>query len=262
MAKETAQGPKGLTEHVAVLAEHYQKTFELADGLRKDRNRYFVFLVLFLAGSSLVFILGKTVVLQVLVIWIGHSIGLPDGTPTTLPGIITLQDLLELMLKENFDIYVLLALTVVFYLMMNLYHHTVTVRRLYAYLEAMEKEIGANLTQDREIVSFTREGKFYKAHNSPWLKSIGLSYSIVLTFLLVGFFSLVAQDMQFIVDPANLGVTGLRLAELGIGIAIFIYLIGYWLLSLGAPSGAKLKERVSRLHSYRVSGFRGSKDEG
>ena len=144
-----SESAKTKDEHLQVVAEHYQKTFELADGLRRDRNKFFIFLVAVLAGAALLFGFGKTMVLKLLAVWISKNIGLLEVNANSIPGM-SQKDVTDWISNANFDLLLTLMLAVVFYLMMNLYHHTETVSRLYIYLGKLEIEIRLKLESNSQ----------------------------------------------------------------------------------------------------------------
>lgn len=136
-----------------LVAEHYQHTYELTFEFWKQRNRLFVFLLLTI-GLSTIFTLedfdDQNAILKLIV----DIVGAESGSQIT-----ELSDSFAMAFLQT------ILLIIVFFLMFNLYHRSVTVLRNYQYLGQVEDElreilkIGAILNED--AVVYTREGKFY-----------------------------------------------------------------------------------------------------
>lgn len=198
-----------VVEHII---EHYQKTFEMNYGLWKERNNYFLVLVGFLAGATLLFSLGKNNANALIVTWIGNLVGLKENQPNPLAN------------GTNFELLQLLVLAGVFYLILSLYRHTQDVVRLYAYLEEMEKEIRKRLELGN-TQAFTRESSFYQSHR-PWLMGkIGAVYTLILALLLGAFLSLrISGDWtQGLATPIDFW----KIADLILAIASTVFFVGY-----------------------------------
>jgi len=244
----SSESTKSKDENLQVLAEHYQKTFELADGLRRDRNKFFIFLVAMLAGVTAFLGLGKERALRMLAAWMSASISFDKLDPNTYADL-SPDALAQWFSGTNFSLLLTMTLAIVFYFMMNLYHHTATVNRLYAYLGKLETEIGASLPRTSNAIAFTREGNFYDAHNTRWLKSIGLAYSIVLTILLGSFFILVWLDLHYVYYYYDLALTAIRVGDVIISLATGAYLIAYWLVSFRSLNRARIKQLLENFKS-------------
>ena len=117
MAANQPLEKKDPIEHII---EHYQKTYEITHELWRERNSTFLVLVAFLAGATMLFSLGQPQANSLLVVWIAKTVGMTDQTQIT-----ALQN------SANFDLLEVLVLAVVFYLIVNLYHRTQNVLRLY-----------------------------------------------------------------------------------------------------------------------------------
>ena len=76
---------------------------------------------------------------------------------------------------------------VVLYLMVQLYHRTITITRNYDYLASMEQEIRKGLGLQEPMISFTREGLFYWRNSPRFAKQIGIAYIVMLGLLLSAF---------------------------------------------------------------------------
>ncbi|MBI3913036.1 MAG: hypothetical protein HY327_02390 [Chloroflexi bacterium] len=200
----TTRGPAKL------IAEHYQRTYELTSELRKDRNRIFLILVGFLALATLLFSLGQTSANSLLVRLVAKLLDLTD-----------VKEIDALKTNINFDLLQTMVLAVVFYLTVNLYHHTTTVLRHYAYLGKLETEIRDALGLDAKSISFTREGAFYSQDPSFWLRLVGKVYVLILFVLLGGFLVLhLTQDVQA-------GFSLFTVADVAIALAIAGYFFAF-----------------------------------
>jgi hypothetical protein len=75
----------------------------------------------------------------------------------------------------------------VLYLTLILYHRTTFILRSYAYLPEIENELRAATGLSDEMVSFSREGWFYRTHRPTFGKLIGATYVLMLGLLLAAF---------------------------------------------------------------------------
>jgi hypothetical protein len=132
-----------------LLAEHYQKTYELTFELWKQCNQTFLILIGVIGGATLLtFSPGKTEPL--LVLWLAKALGVTDE-----------HKIQQLAIGFPFGLLQSLLLIVIFYLMVNLYHRSLYVLRNYRYLAQLEHEIRADLALPPDSIAFTREGGFY-----------------------------------------------------------------------------------------------------
>ncbi|MEW5939430.1 MAG: hypothetical protein AB1750_07205 [Chloroflexota bacterium] len=164
--------------NVSVLADHYQKTFEVAYENWRERNRLFVFLVL-TAVAGLLIIQRGDIVNDLLVRYVQNYFalqapadqGLIDEISKTVPFSVLLSGILVTM----------------FYFMQRLHATNLAVMRTYKYLALLEKEIKPHLGLPGESSSFTREGKFYWDNRASMQTMSKWSYVVVLFFLLIPF---------------------------------------------------------------------------
>ena len=194
MAK-TTEKPATQPSHpvnVEVLANHYQKTFEVAYDYWKERNKLFVILVL-TAGMGLLLLLHVPTADSLLVAAIAKFLDITDQAVKT--------DLLE---KFPFNILLSGFLVVMFYLMQRLYSTNLSVMRNYLYLGALEAEVRKYLGLPTGSISFTREGSFYWGRRSRIQAMSKYYYVVVLFIILVPFigFKLIAD-----LESPNLLVT-------------------------------------------------------
>ena len=169
-------------EKAELIAEHYQKTFELTLENWKERNRLFVFLVL-TSG------IGLLLLLQV-----------PEASSLLVDFIVKLLEITDKerikQLHESFPIDVILSITfvIVFYLMQKLYSTNLAVSRNYRYLNAVEHEIRNTLGMPEKSISFTREGSFYW-NQRTWGQEMSKWYFIlVISIVLLPFIFLKIQS--------------------------------------------------------------------
>ena len=169
------ESPEAQPVDVEVLANHYQKTFEVAYENWKERNRLFVYLVL-AAGIGLLLILRVPTADSLLVAAIAKFLGITDAAQKA-----------QLVSAFPFDILLSGILVVLFYLMQRLYSTNLSVMRNYLYLGAMEKEIREGLNLPPSSASFTREGKYYWDRRMIMQKASKWYYVFVLFVILVPF---------------------------------------------------------------------------
>jgi hypothetical protein len=158
-----------------LLADHYQKTFELTLTVWEQRNRTFLMLLGVVGAATLLtFNVSQTQPLLVDVI-------------STLLGIDDAARRAELRTSFPYGLIQSILLMVVLYLMLILYHRTTAILRNYHYLAALEDELRQGLELSPSSVSFTREGRFYAKDKVPMGATIGLTYVLMLFFLLIPF---------------------------------------------------------------------------
>ncbi len=158
-----------------ILAEHYQKTFELTLTLWEQRNRTFLIL-LFVIGLGTFLTFNVNQAEPLLVDFIAKIFNVEDKTRLD-----------ELRGSFPYGLIQSVILMVVLYLFVQLYHRTITITRNYRYLGSMEAEIRAFLELDQEKVSFTRESTFYWEQSPRFSKYIGVAYIVIIGLLLFAF---------------------------------------------------------------------------
>lgn len=138
-----------MSDTAAVLAEHYQKTYELTLEMWRQRNRTFLLLLAVIGSATLLtFRAAETSLLMVYLV-------------AKLLGVSDQAQVQELRRSFPFGLLQSLLLVVVFYLTVNLYHRAIYVLRNYSYLSRLEDEIHQELGLPAGSISFTREGGFY-----------------------------------------------------------------------------------------------------
>ena len=187
MAKPTekpeTQSPQLVPVNVEVLANHYQKTFEVAYDYWKERNKLFVILVL-TAGMGLLLLLRVPEANSLLVDAIAKFLGVTD-----------MERIQQLYANFPFNVLLSGVLVVMFYLMQRLYSTNLSVMRTFMYLGALETEVRKHLGLPTGSISFTREGSFYWGKRSRIQVMSKYYYVVVLFIILVPFigFKLIAD---------------------------------------------------------------------
>jgi len=158
-----------------ILAEHYQKTFELTLTLWQQRNRILVTLLLVVGvGTLLTFNVKQAEPL--LVDFVAKMLSIDDE-----------KRLGELRSSFPYGVIQSVILMIILYLMIQLYHRTVTIIRNYEYLACLENEIRSELEMGQHTKSFTRESTFYSKQSPSFSKKIGFAYILILGLLLLAF---------------------------------------------------------------------------
>ena len=158
-----------------LIAEHYQKTFELTLTLWHKRNTTFIILLLVVGiGTLLTFNVNQAQPL--LVDYIAKIFGIEHP-----------KRLEELRGSFPYGLIQSIVLMVVLYLMIQLYHRTINITRNYRYLGHLENEIRSELNLSQNAKSFTREGVFYETEKPKFSNTIGIAYILILGILLFSF---------------------------------------------------------------------------
>lgn len=164
-----------MQEGTDILAEHYQKTFELTLKLWEQRNRTFLIL-LFVVGIG-----------ALLTFKVSQAEPLIVDLVANIFNIQNVERIGDLRASFPFGLLHSILLMVVLYLMVQLYHRTISITRNYDYLAGMEEEIRDRLGLQEPMISFTREGNFYWRNSPHFSKQIGVAYIVMLGLLLFAF---------------------------------------------------------------------------
>jgi hypothetical protein len=158
-----------------LIADHYQKTFELTLTIWEQRNRTFLILLAVVGAASLL-TFNVAQAEPLLVDLIANVMGIEDSVRRN-----------ELRVSFPYGLIQSILLMVVLYLTLILYHRTAFITRSYQYLSRTEDEIRLALELNESAVLFSREGRFY-SENRPRLSSaIGTTYILMLGMLLLAF---------------------------------------------------------------------------
>jgi hypothetical protein len=164
-----------MKDNTQILAEHYQKTYELTYELWKQRNQTFLIL-LAVIGAATLLTFSATQTNPLLVRWIAKVLDVKDK-----------QEIQELAGSFPFGLLQSLLLVVVFYLVVNLYHRALYVLRNYRYLAALEQEIRGHLEAPPKSIAFTREGSFYWSDRTFLQSAVKWCYIVLVGCLLFAF---------------------------------------------------------------------------
>jgi len=197
--KTIPEAPATPPVKVEVLAEHYQKTYEVAYENWKERNKLFVFLVL-TAGVGLMLLLRVPTADELLVDAIAKFLNITEAARKT-----------ELYTAFPFNILLSGFLVAMFYLMQRLYSTNLSVMRTYQYLGALEDEIRKYSGLPDGSISFTREGTYYWGKRSPMQSMSKYYYVVVLFIILIPFIIIkLASDFEspnVIIIPVDVAVS-------------------------------------------------------
>lgn len=161
------------TEAAKILAEHYQKTFELTYNLWQERNKNFIILLL-ISGAATLIIYRTKAITKILAAIYGKLLTLEkDGAIAAVNT------------GFPYDILQTILLAVILYLLIQIYHRTSHINRCYGCLEKLEDNIRLHLNLDQSSSSFTREGDFNKQNRPELLKLTGLVYAMLLGALML-----------------------------------------------------------------------------
>ena len=158
-----------------LLADHYQKTFELTLKVWEQRNRTFLILLVTVGAASL------------LTFNVAQAQPLLADLISKLAGIEDAARRAELRNSFPYGLIQSILLMAVLYLTLILYHRTTFILQSYAYLPEVENELRAATGIGAEMVSFSREGSFYRTHRPAFGKLIGGTYVVMLGLLLSAF---------------------------------------------------------------------------
>ena len=198
-----------MNDKAEILAEHYQKTYELTFELWKQRNQTFLIL-LAVIGAATLLTFGSSQTNPLLVRWIAKALG--------VTGEAAVQ---ELGKSFPFGLLQSLLLVVVFYLVVNLYHRALYVLRNYKYLAALEQEIRQQLGASAESIAFTREGSFYWSDRSRLQSAVKWCYILLVGCLLFAFLG------GRIYDDFKAGTVTLVVVDLVVSVATSLFFLAY-----------------------------------
>lgn len=217
-----------MKDNAEILAEHYQKTYELTYELWKQRNQTFLIL-LAVIGAATLLTFGATQTNPLLVRWIAKGLDITDK-----------QDIQELARSFPFGLLQSLLLVVVFYLVVNLYHRALYVLRNYRYLAALEREIRGQIGAPSESLAFTREGSFYWSDRSFLQSSVKWCYIVLVGCLLFAFLG------GRIYEDFKIHTLTLALVDLAISFATSLFFLAY------ARSSVSMDTEKAVLRSKRL----------
>jgi uncharacterized membrane protein len=196
-------------EVVRAITEHYQKTREITDETRKERNNLFVYLVI-ITSIGLLVLLRVPQLNSLLVDAIAKLLGITEA------GRIN-----QLYKDFPFDILLSVFLVIIFYFMQKLYSTNLTVMRNYLYMGAVEDEIRQHLDLPAGSVSFTIEGRFYWGERSMTQKISKWYFVVVISIILLPFLTLK------LINDVSLGNSLVTVADFLVALLTLLYFVEY-----------------------------------
>lgn len=198
-----------MSSKAEILADHYQRTFEIAMVTWEKRNLTFLVL-LFVVGAATLLTFNVPQAQPLLVDLVAKALDIDDAVRAQ-----------ELRSSFPYGLMQSILLIVVMYLMLLLYHRTAKIQRFYKYMAELESEIRDDLQLDQCNVGFTREGVYYQKNKPVLGKLVGLSYIMMMGVLLVSFLGYRVYS-----DFAG-GHVGFAVADLALSLATMTFFIGY-----------------------------------
>lgn len=192
-----------------ILADHYQKTFELTLTTWEKRNQTFLLLLAVVGVATLL------------------TFKVSQAEPLLVDLIVKLLDIKEEVrydeLRRSFPYGLIqsILLMVIMYLTLILYHRTATIQRFYRYLAKLETELRSELALPATAVTFTRESTFYSEHKPTLGRFVAMSYIALLGCLLVTFLGL------RIFSDFTSGNIVVAIADLLLAVPTAIFFYGY-----------------------------------
>jgi len=151
-----------------LLVQHYHKMIDVQTRHIDRRDQLFVYLLI-AVGVAALLTWRPAGAEPLLATFIAQALKV-EGNPTIPVGLIQAT-----------------MLAIVFYFTFNLYHRELSVRRDYAYLEALEREVRAELGLLERSIAFGRETLIYP-NTRPWpARTLRWVYPVITAVLLVWF---------------------------------------------------------------------------
>jgi hypothetical protein len=198
-----------MIESTKIIAEHYQKTYELTLQMWEQRNTTFL-LLLAVVGAAALLTFNVPQAEPLLVDVVAKVVGISDA-----------ERLKELRQSFPYGIIHSILLMIVLYLMVILYHRTAFIRRCYLYLAELEPELKRSLGLPEEALAFTRESTFYRSHKAPYSRFVSITYVGMLGLLLLAFLG-----FRIYVDFTS-GNTAFAVIDLLLSIPTLVFFTGY-----------------------------------
>lgn len=172
-------------KYIQILADHYQKTFEVSYELWKQRNKLY-FLLLGVVGAGVLLTFQTPQANSLLVDWIANLI-----------GVRTAARIAEIRNEFPFAILHGIIGLAIFYILVILYQHTRLINHDYAYLADLESELRKEFPLGEKSMFFTRESTYARGRSYRSGRLIALTYVISLGLLLLAFFGgRLAEDIR------------------------------------------------------------------
>lgn len=206
-----------MDQKTSILFEHYRDSNAMTGGIRRERNRFFVYLLTAIAiGVLLTFNPAESA--EFLVAAFAGLLGVqPDAVVDFLP----------------YHVIDGLLLAVVFFFMANLYQRSVLLLAYYRYIGDLESELRGRLQLPPDSIAFTREGAFYW-ENKPYLQGLTkYFYALIIAFSL-GVYLVKKATSDWMVfqglpdgEAQDFWALAPLIADALIGIPLLIIFLGY-----------------------------------
>lgn len=172
---QSTEHEESMADSAELIAEHYQKTYEVTLQVWGQRNQTFLVL-LGVVGAATLLTFNAAQTQPLLLDLIAKLLSIENSTRQQ-----------ELRASFPYGLIQTILLMVVLYLTLVLYHRTTSIKRNYVYLGKLEDELRTLLGLSAGSIAFTREGRFYES-NSPALRhAVGIAYIGMLGLLLFAF---------------------------------------------------------------------------
>jgi len=192
-----------------LLAEHYQKSFEVTLEVWGQRNQTFL-LLLGVVGFATLLTFNATATQPLLLDLIAKLLSIESDTRQR-----------ELRASFPYGLIQTIILMVVLYLTLVLYHRTTFIKRSYLYLAQLEAELRDALSLPAGSVAFTREGLFYETNSPPLRHAVAYAYIGMLGLLL---FAFLGMRIYTDIDSGNLVASAL---DLLLAVPTVVFFIAY-----------------------------------
>lgn len=212
-----------MIERASLLADHYQKSFEITSEVWEKRNRTFLLLLVVVGGATL------------LTFDVAQAQPLLVDLIAGLLNIEGKERIEELRQSFPYGIAQTVLLMIVLFLTLVLYHRTTFILRSYKYLAALESELRAELGIGSNSCAFSREGLFYSTNRPLLSRGVALAYTGMLGVLLLAFLG-----MRLYVDIST-GAAWFALADALLAVPTLIFYGAYVL----EPNNASQKNGAS-----------------
>jgi hypothetical protein len=216
-------------QNIAILAEHYQKSFEVAYEMWKQRNRLFLWL-LGLVSVAVLLTFQAPQANPLLVNWIAKLVGVTEA--------VEIEEI-----EKGFPFALLHSALgfAIFYAMVNVYQHSRIIRQSNSYLPRLEIELRKELGLRKESVFFTRESGYNTGERFKDGAFIAWTYIISLGLLLLAFIGgRVMEDLQ-LRNPLLMFID-----------AILILLIGIYFILYARGSVGRGKRKTKTFEDYQA----------
>jgi hypothetical protein len=212
-------------KNIEILAEHYQKTFEVTYESWKQRSKLYL-LLLGLVSVAVLLTYQAPQANPLLVDWLANALNITDTNRVA-------------EIRNGFPFALLnSALGIaIFYTMLNLYQHSRIIRQNDVYLHGLERELRNKLDLGADSIFFTRESSYNTGERFKDAILIAWTYVISLGLLLFAFIGgRIAEDLQL----KNLALIFID------SILSTMILVYFFLYARGAVFPEKRKQRKNK----------------